>query len=34
MWIVLGLKGNEWAWRARKWESIEQFKSSQENWSA
>jgi len=30
--IVLGIKGNEWAWRNKKWDSIEQFKSTQGNW--
>lgn len=30
--IVLGRKGNEWAWRKNKWESVEQFKSSQKKW--
>lgn len=32
MIIVLGIKGNEWAWRARKWESVEKFVSSQKKW--
>ncbi|MFH0864458.1 MAG: zinc ribbon domain-containing protein [Candidatus Gottesmanbacteria bacterium] len=31
-WIVLGVKGNEWAWKARQWESIEQFNNSQRSW--
>lgn len=31
-WIVLGIKGNEWAWRKNKWESVEQFKVSQRKW--
>lgn len=31
-WIVLGVKGNEWAWRAKKWESVEQFKKVQRRW--
>ena len=29
--IVLGVKGNEWAWRSRKFDSIEQF--TQAVWS-
>jgi len=33
MIIVLGIKGNEWAWRNKKWESIEHFKSVQKKWS-
>lgn len=32
IWIILGIKGNEWAWRARKWESVEAFQLSQKNW--
>ena len=32
MWIILGIKGSEWAWRARKWESVERFVSSQKKW--
>ena len=27
--IALGAKGNEWAWRSRRWRSIEQFKAHQ-----
>jgi hypothetical protein len=34
IWIfVLGAKGNEWAWRARQWESVEKFHDSQKKWS-
>ena len=32
MWIVLGIKGSEWAWKARQWESVEKFVSSQKKW--
>jgi len=32
LWIILGLKGNEWAWRKTKWASVEQFKISQNKW--
>lgn len=32
MWFVLGVKGNEWAWQNRKWESVEQFKTVQRIW--
>ena len=32
MAIVLGLKGNEYAWQNRRWESIEQFKETQKIW--
>jgi serine/threonine protein kinase len=31
--IALGSKGNEWAWRSRKWRSIEQFKAHQRGWT-
>lgn len=30
--IVQGVKGNEWAWQNRRWESIEQFKATQRVW--
>jgi hypothetical protein len=33
MAIVLGIKGNEWAWRAKKWDNIEHFKRTQRTWS-
>jgi len=33
MVIALGLKGNEWAWKHRKWESIEHFKKVQREWA-
>lgn len=33
MVIALGIKGNEWAWRHKKWESIEQFKATQRKWT-
>ena len=31
--FVLGVKGNEWAWRNKKWDSIEHFKSTQRSWN-
>jgi len=31
--IVLGVQGNEWAWRSKKWDSIEHFKSTQRSWN-
>jgi serine/threonine protein kinase len=31
--IALGAKGNEWAWKSRKWRSIEQFKAHQRGWT-
>ncbi len=33
MAIVLGVKGNEWAWRNKQWESIEQFQRVQKKWA-
>jgi hypothetical protein len=33
MAIVLGVKGNEWAWKSRSWSSIEQFKARQRTWA-
>jgi hypothetical protein len=31
-WIVMGLKGNEWAWQSGKWQSVEAFQASQRKW--
>lgn len=31
--LPLGLKGNEWAWRNRRWSSVEQFKNHQRKWA-
>ena len=31
--VYLGFKGNELAWKNGKWESIEQFKSTQKSWA-
>lgn len=33
MAIGLGAKGNEWAWKSRRWRSIEQFKAHQRGWA-
>jgi hypothetical protein len=33
MMFVLGAKGNEWAWKNRKFESVEQFKAVQKAWT-
>lgn len=33
MVIMLGIKGNEWAWKAKKWDSIEHFKKVQKKWA-
>jgi hypothetical protein len=31
--IVLGIKGREWAWRNKRWESVEHFQRVQRAWS-
>ncbi|MDO8617528.1 MAG: hypothetical protein Q7N87_01390 [Candidatus Uhrbacteria bacterium] len=31
-WIVMGIKGNEWAWRKNDWVSVAQFKETQRKW--
>jgi hypothetical protein len=31
--FVLGVKGSSWAWRNRKWDSIEEFRRVQRNWT-
>jgi len=31
--FVLGIKGNAWAWRNKRWESVEQFKTVQRRWA-
>ncbi len=33
MAIILGFKGREWAWKNKKWESVEQFQRVQRKWS-
>ncbi|MEP1383512.1 MAG: hypothetical protein ABJK64_06920 [Paraglaciecola sp.] len=33
MAIVLGIKGREWAWQNKKWESVEEFQRVQKKWS-
>jgi len=30
--FVLGAKGKEWAWRNKKWDSVEHFKNTQRSW--
>lgn len=34
MVFVLGFKGREWAWRAKRWDSVEHFQRVQRRWSA
>lgn len=31
--VILGVKGREWAWQNRRWESIEHFNRVQRRWS-
>ena len=33
MWIILGIKGNEWAWQYRRWDSIQHFRDTQRVWA-
>ncbi len=33
MAIILGIKGREWAWKNKEWESVEHFNSVQKKWS-
>lgn len=32
MMVVLGFKGREWAWRKRRWISVEEFRKTQKRW--
>jgi hypothetical protein len=31
--IVFGVKGNEWAWQNKEWQSVEHFKKAQKTWA-
>jgi serine/threonine protein kinase len=33
MGIILAIKGNEWAWKSKKWRSIEHFNKHQRGWA-
>ena len=33
MAIVLGVKGREWAWQNKKWDSVEHFQAVQKRWT-
>jgi hypothetical protein len=33
MWFVLGVKGTEWAWQNKRWDSIEHFQRVQRTWT-
>lgn len=32
MMIILGIKGNEWSWQYKRWDSIEHFRHRQRIW--
>ncbi|MFH1404613.1 MAG: hypothetical protein ABIH21_00755 [Patescibacteria group bacterium] len=32
-WIVMGYKGNEWAWQSKQWGSLDEFKTVQNKWN-
>lgn len=32
-WFVCGAKGNEWAWKNKKWNDINHFKRVQKKWA-
>ena len=34
MIFVLGAKGSEWAWRNKRWESVDYFVKVQKRWAA
>ena len=33
MAVILGVKGNEWAWKSRRWKSVRDFKRHQRLWA-
>jgi len=33
MGVILGAKGNEWAWKSRRWSSVAAFKAHQRGWA-
>ena len=33
MAVILGVKGNEWAWKSRRWNSVKDFKRHQRIWA-
>ena len=33
MAVILGVKGNEWAWKSRRWQSVKDFKRHQRMWA-
>ncbi len=33
VWVMLGLKGREWAWRNKRWDDVEHFNRAQRKWA-
>jgi len=33
MHLILGIKGSEWSWQNKRWDSIEHFYGTQRNWA-
>lgn len=33
MWFILGAKGSAWAWKNKRWESVDAFKRTQRQWA-
>jgi len=33
MWIMLGVKGSEWAWQQKRWDNVEHFRRVQRTWA-
>lgn len=33
VFVMLGRRGNEWAWRNKKWDSVEHFQRVQRKWA-
>ena len=33
MLIILGIKGREWAWQSKHWDSVEHFNKAQRSWA-
>jgi hypothetical protein len=32
-WVVMGIKGNEWAWQKNQWLTVDEFKKAQKKWA-
>jgi hypothetical protein len=33
MSLILGIRGNKWAWQNKRWESVEHFQKTQQEWT-